>query len=89
LLWSQPVPDDVHGGKQEATSHTYQGAGGKGAWCVVKAFVGTAVVVALAAVGWTLGAELGVSDPRMGQQIGAFTGIVFGLLIFFAIRAQG
>lgn len=56
---------------------------------MVKAFVGTAVVVALAAVGWTLGAELGVSDPHMGQQIGAFTGIVFGLLIFFAIRAQG
>jgi hypothetical protein len=56
---------------------------------VVKVLLGVAVVIALAAVGWTLGAQLGVSDPRVGQQIGAFTGIIFGLLIFFAIRAQG
>lgn len=63
--------------------------GGKGAWRVVKTFVGAAVVVALAAVGWTLGAELGVADPHVGQQIGALTGFIFGLLIFFAIRAQG
>ena len=65
------------------------GGGGKGAWRSVNTFVGVAVIVALASVGWTLGAELGVSDPHVGQQIGALTGVIFGLLIFFAIRARG
>ncbi len=53
----------------------------------MRTFVSLAVVVALGAVGWTLG-ENYAADPYTGQRLGAFAGGVFGLLIFFAARTQ-
>jgi hypothetical protein len=54
----------------------------------LKGFLGLAVIVALGAVGWTLGEQFSVADPEMAQRLGAGTGVVFGLLIFFAMKTQ-
>ncbi len=54
----------------------------------MKGFLGLAVIVALGAVGWTLGEQFWVADPEMAQRLGAAIGVVFGLLIFFAMKTQ-
>lgn len=54
----------------------------------MRLLISLAVVVALGAVGWTIGGEYYEIDPEMGERLGAFCGVIFGLLIFFAIRTQ-
>ena len=54
----------------------------------MRTLVSLAVVTALGAVGWTLGEQYSPSDPEVGQRLGAFTGVVFGLLIFLAVKAR-
>jgi hypothetical protein len=57
-------------------------------WYPVKTLLAVAVVIALGSVGWTLGGEYAGIDPEMGQRLGALAGVVFGLLIFSAMRTQ-
>ena len=54
----------------------------------MRSLISLAVIVALASVGWTLGGEYAPVDPDMGAKVGAMAGVLFGLLIFMAIRTQ-
>lgn len=54
----------------------------------MRTFVSLAVIVALGAVGWTIGEQYSPADPETGARLGAFTGVLFGLLIFLAVRAR-
>lgn len=54
----------------------------------MKNLVALAVITALGVAGWTLGEDQYWGDPEVGQAYGAAIGIVFGMLIFFAIRAR-
>ena len=54
----------------------------------MKTLLSLAVIVALGAVGWTIGEQYSTTDPETGARLGAFTGVVFGLLIFLAVRAR-
>jgi hypothetical protein len=54
----------------------------------VKTFISLAVIIALASVGYMLGGEYITWEPEMGARVGALAGVLFGLLIFMAMRTQ-
>ena len=55
----------------------------------VKRFIAIAVIIALGSIGWDLGSQYSPMDSDTGARVGAFVGVVFGLLIFLAMRARG